>query len=43
MEARDERRLLRLQKQVTGYKLLIIDERGVVPLEPKPVPNSCSS
>src|SRR5690606_6765943 len=28
MEARDERRLLRLHKQMTGYKLLIIDELG---------------
>ena len=25
LEARDERRLLRLQKQLTAYKLLIID------------------
>jgi DNA replication protein DnaC len=32
MEARDERRLLRLQKQMAGYKLLIIDELGDVPL-----------
>ncbi|MEY3081204.1 MAG: hypothetical protein RJA94_1189 [Pseudomonadota bacterium] len=32
MEARDERRLLRLQKQIAGYKLLIIDELGFVPL-----------
>ncbi len=32
MEARDERRLLRLQKQLAGYKLLIIDELGFVPL-----------
>src|SRR5690606_9052250 len=32
MEARDERRLLRLHKQMTGYKLLIIDELGFVPL-----------
>lgn len=32
MEARDERRLLRLQKQMTGFKLLIIDELGFVPL-----------
>jgi DNA replication protein DnaC len=32
MEARDERRLLRLQKQVAGFKLLIIDELGFVPL-----------
>ena len=32
MEARDERRLLRLQKQIAGYRLLIIDELGFVPL-----------
>ena len=32
MEARDKRRLLRLQKQIAGYKLLIIDELGFVPL-----------
>ena len=32
MEARDERRLLRLQKQMAGVKLLIIDELGFVPL-----------
>ena len=32
MEARDERRLLRLQKQMAGHKLLIIDELGFVPL-----------
>jgi len=32
MEARDERRLLRLHKQMAGYKLLIIDELGFVPL-----------
>ncbi len=32
MEARDERRLLRLQKQMGGYQLLIIDELGFVPL-----------
>src|SRR5690606_6289594 len=32
MEARDERRLLRLQKQMAGYKLLIIDELGFVPM-----------
>ena len=30
MEARDERRLLRFQKQMAGYKLLIIDELGFV-------------
>ena len=30
--ARDELRLLRLQKQVAGHKLLIIDELGFVPL-----------
>jgi DNA replication protein DnaC len=33
-EARDERRLLRLQKQLTAYRLLIIDELGYVPLSP---------
>jgi DNA replication protein DnaC len=32
MEARDERRLLRVQKQMAGVKLLIIDELGFVPL-----------
>jgi DNA replication protein DnaC len=32
MEARDERRLLRLQKQMASVKLLIIDELGFVPL-----------
>ena len=32
MEARDERRLLRLQRQLASVKLLIIDELGFVPL-----------
>jgi len=32
MEARDERRLLRLQKQMVSHKLLIIDETRFVPL-----------
>ena len=32
MEARDERRLLRLQKQLANHRLLIIDELGFVPL-----------
>jgi len=32
LEARDEKRLLRLQKQIASYKLLIIDELGFVPL-----------
>jgi DNA replication protein DnaC len=32
MEARDEKRLLLLQKQLAGQKLLIIDEPGFVPL-----------
>ena len=41
MEARDERRLLRLQK-MAGHKLLIIDELGFVPLS-RPAPNCCSS
>jgi hypothetical protein len=32
LEARDERRLLRLQRQLAAYRLLIIDELGYVPL-----------
>ena len=32
MEARDEKRLLSLQKRLCAYKLLIIDELGFVPL-----------
>jgi DNA replication protein DnaC len=32
MEASDEKRLLRFQKQLAKYKLLIIDELGFVPL-----------
>lgn len=32
MEARDERRLLRVQKQMANVKLLIIEELGFVPL-----------
>ena len=32
MEARDERRLLNLQRQLARLKLLIIDELGFVPL-----------
>jgi len=32
MEARDERRLLRFQKQMAGCQLLIVDELGFVPL-----------
>jgi DNA replication protein DnaC len=32
LEARDERRLLRLHKQLAGHKLLIVDELGYVPL-----------
>jgi DNA replication protein DnaC len=34
IEARDEKRLLRLQRQLAAYKLLIIDELGYVPLSP---------
>lgn len=34
LEARDEKRLLRFQRQLAGYKLLIIDELGYVPLSP---------
>ena len=33
MEARDERRLLRLQKQMANQKLLIIDELGFEPMD----------
>lgn len=32
LEARDEQRLLRLQRRLAGYKLLIIDELAFVPL-----------
>lgn len=32
MEAKDERRLLRYQKQMASYELLIVDELGFVPL-----------
>jgi DNA replication protein DnaC len=34
MEARDEKRLLRLQNQLQACKLLIVDELGYVPLSP---------
>ena len=34
MEARDERRLLKLQRNLATVKLLIIDELGYVPLSP---------
>src|SRR6202165_672635 len=32
MEARDEKKLLRFQKQIASYELLIVDELGLVPL-----------
>jgi DNA replication protein DnaC len=32
IEARDEKRLLRLQRQLAAHKLLIVDELGNVPL-----------
>src|SRR5260370_12953935 len=32
LEAHDQKRLLRLQRQVAGYKLLIIDQLGYIPL-----------
>ena len=41
MEARDERRLLNLQRQLSRLNLLIIDEMGFVPC-PAPERN-CSS
>ena len=34
MEARDEKRLLNLQRQLSRLCLLIIDEQGSVPLSP---------
>ena len=34
IEARDEKRLLRLQHQLASHKLLIVDELGYVPLSP---------
>ena len=34
LEAREERRLLRLQRQLAAYRLLIVDELGYVPLSP---------
>jgi DNA replication protein DnaC len=34
MEARDEKRLLRLQRELQAARLLIIDELGYVPLSP---------
>ena len=34
LQARDEKRLQRLQKQLARYRLLIVDELGYVPLSP---------
>ena len=34
MEARDEKRLLKLQRELQAVKLLIVDELGYVPLTP---------
>jgi len=34
MEASDEKQLIRFQKKLAKYKLLIIDELGYVPLSP---------
>jgi DNA replication protein DnaC len=34
LQARDEKRLLRLQMQLARYRLLVIDELGYVPLSP---------
>lgn len=34
MEARDEKRLLKLQRELQAVKLLIVDELGYVPLSP---------
>lgn len=46
MEARDERRLIRHQKQLATLKLRIMDEFGFVPLSktgPRPATSSCSN
>ncbi len=32
IEARDEKKLLRFQKQIASYELLIVDKLGFVPL-----------
>ena len=40
MEARDEKRLLNLQRQLSRLSLLIIDEQGFVPLSPTGAGNS---
>ena len=42
IEARDEKRLLRLQRQLAGYKLLIIDELGLRATHRQPAPSCCS-
>ncbi len=42
IEARDEKHLLRFQKQLAAYDLLIVDELGFVPF-PRPAPNCCSN
>ena len=34
LEARDEKRVLRLKKQLAAHRLLIVDELGYVPLSP---------
>ena len=39
IEARDDKQLLRFQKKLATYKLLIVDELGFVPLS-KPAPSS---
>jgi len=42
LEARDERRLLKLQRDLASAKLLIIDELGAMFLCHRPAPNCCS-
>jgi DNA replication protein DnaC len=32
IESRDERKLLRFQKQIASYELLIVDQLGYIPL-----------
>ena len=42
IEARDEKKLLRFQKQIASYELLIVDELGASCPCPRPEPNFSS-
>jgi len=43
IETRDDKKLLRFQKQIASYELLIVDELGFVPLSKTGVPGDRSS